>query len=83
MDIKIEYMGLRPGEKLYEERLMAEEGLRETENRMISIARPMELDDARLLADLERLAVLTEDDASAVRSVLREVVLTYHPNDMA
>lgn len=81
VDIEIVYTGLRPGEKLYEERLMAEEGLRETDNKMISIAKPMELDDAKLLADLERLFALEEDDSALIRPMLREVVPTYNPNE--
>ena len=45
VDIKIEYTGLRPGEKLYEELLMDEEGLQETENKLIHIGQPIDMDD--------------------------------------
>ncbi len=79
IDITIEYTGLRPGEKLYEERLMDEEGLRKTENERISIARPIAIDDRALSRDIAELAVLAEDDATDIRAKLREVVPTYHP----
>ena len=55
VDIKIEYTGLRPGEKLYEELLMKEEGLQETSNRMIHIGKPIELDERILLINLRIL----------------------------
>jgi FlaA1/EpsC-like NDP-sugar epimerase len=79
VDIQIEYTGLRPGEKLYEERLMAEEGLRETNNHMISVARPMDLDDGALARDMNELAIALEDESSDIRALLRRIVPTYKP----
>jgi FlaA1/EpsC-like NDP-sugar epimerase len=79
VDIAIEYTGLRPGEKLYEERLMAEEGLRETANHMISVARPMKLGDAALTRDLDELEGALEDESSDIRPLLQRVVPTFHP----
>ena len=55
MDIKIEYIGLRPGEKLYEEKLMAEEGLRKTDNDLIHIGCPIPFDVDIFLSQLDRL----------------------------
>lgn len=77
-DIKIKEVGLRPGEKLYEELLLAEEGLEQTANNKIYIAKPMCFDWEKLNSDLKRLldaANLFDDDA--IRRVIREVVPTY------
>ena len=81
VDIRVEYTGLRPGEKLYEERLMAEEGLRETDNHMISIARPMDLDDVVLAQKMDELAIALEDESCDIRVPLQDAVPTYHPKD--
>ena len=78
-DIRIVYTGLRPGEKLYEERLMDEEGLERTENELISIARPIEMDDAEFAEQLEVLREVAESDGD-VRATLAVIVPTYHPN---
>jgi FlaA1/EpsC-like NDP-sugar epimerase len=82
VDMEIVYTGLRPGEKLYEERLMMEEGLKKTENGMISVARPMNLDDEKLLQDIDCLAAAAEDDAHDIRPLLREIVPTYQPDNV-
>lgn len=76
-DIKIEYTGLRPGEKLFEEMLMDEEGLQETENRLIHIGKPIELDEEKFLKDLEALKehVVTEPDD--IRDWVRKMVPGY------
>ena len=79
VDIKIEYTGLRPGEKLYEERLMDEEGLRRTENKLISIAEPIQMDDAAFEAQLERLDKLSRNEDPAIREAIAACVPTYHP----
>ncbi len=79
VDIKIAYTGLRPGEKLYEERLMDEEGLERTENELISIAQPIEMDDAVFARQLERLDEASCNESSQIREVLSECVPTYHP----
>ena len=79
VEIPVVYTGLRPGEKLYEERLMGEEGLRKTENTMISVARPMEIDDEALERDVRELVALANDEEADVRPKLQQVVGTYHP----
>jgi FlaA1/EpsC-like NDP-sugar epimerase len=79
-DIKIKFTGLRPGEKLYEERLMKEEGLRKTDNELISIGMPIELDEQnfmRQLSELKRIS-LEEPDSSKIRNMVSEIVPTYH-----
>lgn len=76
-DIKIEFSGLRPGEKLYEEMLMKEEGMQETENKLIHIGKPIQLDEELFLKQLESLKdyVVTEPDD--IRDKVREIVPTY------
>ena len=83
VDIKIEYTGLRPGEKLYEELLMAEEGLRETENRLIHIGRPIEMDDEKFKKQLERLDAAYRVEDPNIRDIVAEIVTTYKPYDGA
>ena len=80
VDIKIEITGLRPGEKLFEERLMAEEGLQRTSNGLINIARPILFDEANFfekLSDLYEAAYAETDD---MKSLVSELVPTYHPD---
>ena len=80
VDIEIEYTGLRPGEKLYEEVLMDEEGLGETPNRQIRVARPIEMDDAAFPATVERLCdAARAGNDEEIRSLVHEAVPTYHP----
>ena len=79
VDIKIEYTGLRPGEKLYEERLMDEEGLRRTENELISIAEPIEMDDTAFAEQLAELDRLSKNEDPAIRAAVAACVPTYHP----
>lgn len=79
VDIHIEYTGLRPGEKLYEEVLMAEEGLRETENKLIHIGNPIEMDDQEFLRQLDRLERAYEGETDDMKSIVAEIVPTYHP----
>lgn len=78
VDIKIEYTGLRPGEKLYEELLMDEEGLQDTENSMIHIGKPIEMDDERFTKDLERLKDAYEAETTDIKDLVAEIVPTYH-----
>ena len=77
VDIKIEYTGLRPGEKLYEEILMDEEGLRETENKLIHIGRPIEMDDEKFKAQLARLDTAYRVEDPDIRDLVAEIVPTY------
>ena len=80
VDIKIEYVGLRPGEKLYEEKLMAEEGLKKTENELIHIGCPIPFDTdvfLKQLATLIEMAYKNKD--GKIRDCVQEIVSTYHP----
>jgi FlaA1/EpsC-like NDP-sugar epimerase len=77
-DIKIEFVGLRPGEKLYEEILMKEEGLKNTSNKLIYIARPLEFDEEKFYQTLEELKV-SLDERRDIRSIIHEIVPTYKP----
>ena len=78
-DIKIEVVGLRPGEKLYEELLMAEEGLQETENKKIHIGMPIELDEEEFLSKLDRLIEKAEDNTADIRKDIKDICTTYQP----
>lgn len=80
VDIKIEYTGLRPGEKLYEELLMAEEGLRKTPNKMIFIGQNIPVDDCWLVRKLGELDALDDDNPDAVKKLVHEIAPTYNPN---
>ena len=76
-DIPIEFTGLRPGEKLYEELLMSEEGLRETENELIHIGKPIEFDEEKFRRELEELRKIADQDSEAIRQKVQEIVPTY------
>jgi len=78
VDIKIQFTGLRPGEKLYEERLMSEEGLQETENKLISIAQPIGLDVHNFLVQLEKIASAAYNNAGEMKLLIAEIVDTFH-----
>ena len=77
VDIKIEYTGLRPGEKLYEEMLMDEEGLQNTANKMIHIGKPIEMDDAWFLEKLRELDEASKTESERIRYLVSQVVPTY------
>lgn len=79
VDIKIEYSGLRPGEKLFEEKLMAEEGLKKTQNDLIHIGCPIPFDIDVFLGQLEELMDTAYKNKENIRDVLKKVVSTYHP----
>ena len=79
VDIKIEYTGLRPGEKLYEEKLMAEEGLRKTKNELIHIGSPIPFDTDAFLQHLDPLMKTAYANDESIRSVVADMVPTYHP----
>lgn len=76
-DIRIEFTGLRPGEKLYEEMLMDEEGLQDTENHMIHIGKPIDFDEERFLEDLGRLKEYVENEPDDIRVWVQRMVPTY------
>ena len=79
VDIKIEYTGLRPGEKLYEEKLMAEEGMRKTQNDLIHIGNPIPIDSEQFFEQLEMLMNYAYANRKDIREKIEEVVPTYHP----
>jgi len=80
-DIDIVFTGLRPGEKLYEELLMAEEGLQETENQLIFIGKPIEFDEEKFLRQLEELKEVCLMEPDDIRKLIKEIVPTYKPKD--
>ena len=77
-DIKIVFTGLRPGEKLYEELLMKEEGLQDTDNKLIHIGRPIELDERLFFQQLKQLEEASKEENKDIRPLIHEVVPTYH-----
>ena len=79
VDIKIEYTGLRPGEKLYEEKLMAEEGMKKTANDLIHIGQPIPFDVDTFLHQLEDLAKASYNNDPEIVNKVEEVVTTFHP----
>ena len=78
VDIKIVYTGLRPGEKLFEEILMDEEGMRKTQNNLIYIGRKLDFDEETFRHHLELLGSFEEGDAQKLRSLIKETVPTYN-----
>lgn len=81
VDMEIKYTGLRPGEKLYEELLMKEEGLQETDNKLIHIGKPIEFDKENFFDNLEKLKEEAYSETGNIRESLKKVVDTYHPNE--
>ena len=81
VDIKIEYTGLRPGEKLYEETLMAEEGLKKTENELIHIGCPIPFDEDAFLSQLQDLMNAAYNNSESIRDRVAAMVNTYHPTN--
>ena len=79
IDIKVEYTGLRPGEKLYEEKLMAEEGLRTTPNSLIHIGNPIPFDTDLFLQGLSGMMEDSYENDPFIREKVRAMVSTYHP----
>jgi len=77
VDIQIVYTGLRPGEKLYEEILMDEEGLRETENKLIHIGRPIDMDDVWFAWKLSELEEACKGESDRIKELVSEMVPTY------
>ena len=79
VDIKLEYTGLRKGEKLFEEKLMAEEGLKKTKNDLIHIGCPIPFDIEIFLKDLNSLLEAAYKNKDDIRERVQKVVTTYHP----
>lgn len=79
VDIPIIYTGLRPGEKLYEELLMDEEGLRETANQLIHIGQPINMDDEAFCRQLAVLERACQSNSPDIRQYVADMVPTYHP----
>ncbi len=77
VDIKVVYTGLRPGEKLYEELLMKEEGLQETANKLIHIGKPIEMDDEKFKDQLSRLEKACKAEVTNMKDIVAEMVPTY------
>lgn len=77
VDIKIEYTGLRPGEKLYEELLMAEEGMKETANKLIHIGKPIEMDEETFFDKLVELKEACYNDDESIKEKVQKLVPTY------
>ncbi len=80
IDIKIEYIGLRPGEKLYEEKLMAEEGMKKTDNELIHIGKPVEFDVEEFLVQLDELAYASYENDENIVEMVKKLVPTFHPS---
>ena len=80
-DIKIVYSGLRPGEKLYEEKLMAEEGLQKTDNDLIHIGCPIPFEIEDFFSNLDDLMSAAYKNKSDIRERVAAMVSTYHPEE--
>lgn len=78
-DIKIQYSGLRPGEKMFEEKLMAEEGMKRTKNELIHIGQPIPFDTTEFLHQLEELAEASYENSDNIVEMVEEIVTTFHP----
>lgn len=78
-DIKIRYSGLRPGEKLFEEKLMAEEGMKRTKNDLIHIGQPIPFDTTEFLHQLEELAEASYENSDNIVEMVEKIVTTFHP----
>ncbi|MBQ2750011.1 MAG: polysaccharide biosynthesis protein [Clostridia bacterium] len=77
VDIEVRYTGLRPGEKLYEELLMKEEGMQDTDNKLIHIGKPIEMNDERFKEQLLRLEKAYREETSDMKEIVSEIVPTY------
>ena len=75
-DIDIKITGLRPGEKLYEEMLMDEEGLKETPNKLIHIGKPIKIDED-FFRDLDKLIKAAQENSSDIKERTAKIVSTY------
>lgn len=82
VDIKIAYSGLRPGEKLFEEKLMDEEGMQTTENELIHIGKPIPINIKEFMAQLDELAVASYDNSDNIVEMVEKMVPTFHPTEV-
>ena len=82
VDIQVKYIGLRPGEKLYEEKLMAEEGMKKTQNKLIHIGKPIPFDLERFFQQLQQLDAACAENSDRIVELVEEVVPTFHPVGM-
>ncbi len=78
VDMEIKYTGLRPGEKLQEELLMADEGLKKTNNNLIFIGKPLEFDEVHFLSQLRELEEAASDEECDIKEIVSGIVPTYH-----
>ena len=78
VDMDIKYTGLRPGEKLYEELLVKEEGIQKTDNNLIYIGKPLEFDEVHFLSGLKKLEEATMIESPNVKQLVSQIVPTYH-----
>ena len=79
VDIRMAYTGLRPGEKLFEEKLMAEEGMLKTDNELIHIGKPIPFDKEVFLTQLEELAKASYENSNRIIEMVEEIVTTFRP----
>ena len=79
VDIPIVFTGLRPGEKLYEELLMSEEGMQDTPNKLIHIGKPIDFDMEAFEGQLQHLYEVAYQDGDQIRTEVQNIVKTYHP----
>lgn len=77
-DIEIKYTGLRPGEKLYEELLTKEEGLKKTANALIFVGKPLEFDEVHFLSQLKELEEKANSESHEIKELVADIVPTYH-----
>ncbi len=77
VDMEIKYTGLRPGEKLYEELLMDEEGKKNTQNNLIYIGKPIEMDDEQFKESLKLLYEKAYQNVEEMKDIVAEIVPTY------
>ena len=82
VDIMVEYTGLRPGEKLYEEKLMEEEGLKTTPNELIHIGKPIAFDETEFLQRLGDLMTAANNETGDIKAMVEEITGTYHPENV-
>ena len=79
VDIKIKFVGLRPGEKMYEEKLMDEEGMTMTPNKLIYIGHPLEFDEDQFISQLRDLMIAAYEHRPDIKQLVSQVVKTYSP----